>query len=224
MLENRNIPFLYIPLYTSRQTQDYQVCGQEAALRPVSEACDLSRFVVFGRDRLSSHDRRLRERLVHAAGSGFGSYFGVRLEGPLCDRFSAFVWRIILILFYYRPAEACSDEELPVCPVIVPAYNEGKQVLETVQSIASSDYPAEKLPIIAVDDGSTDDTWHWVQMAAREFPDRVLTRRQPVNSCVGSGLQLSLDIRSVLDRVLRYPHPAQHPVAHPWACQGTGDV
>jgi hyaluronan synthase len=95
--------------------------------------------------------------------------------------FSAFVWRIILILFYYRPAKACSDEELPVCTVVVPAYNEGKQVLETVKSIALSDYPAEKLSIIAVDDGSTDDTWHWIQMAAREFPDRVLTRRQPVN-------------------------------------------
>jgi hyaluronan synthase len=94
---------------------------------------------------------------------------------------SAFVWRIVLILFYYRPAKACSDGELPVCTVIVPAYNEGKQVLETVQSIASSDYPAEKLSIIAVDDGSTDDTWHWIQTAAREFPDRVLTCRQPIN-------------------------------------------
>jgi hyaluronan synthase len=89
---------------------------------------------------------------------------------------SAFVWRLILVMMY-RPAEACSDGELPTCTVIVPAYNEGRQVFETIQSIASSDYPVEKLSIIAVDDGSTDDTWHWIQSAVRAFPDRVLIRR-----------------------------------------------
>lgn len=94
--------------------------------------------------------------------------------------FLAFVWRLILVLMY-RPAKVCSDGELPTCTVIVPAYNEGRQVLETIRSIASSDYPVEKLSIIAVDDGSADDTWQWIQSAAREFPDRVIILRQPVN-------------------------------------------
>jgi hyaluronan synthase len=94
--------------------------------------------------------------------------------------FSAFIWRLVLV-FMYRPAEVCSDGELPTCTVIVPAYNESRQVFDTIKSIVLSDYPLEKLSIIAVDDGSTDDTWHWIQSAAREFPGRVLTHRQPVN-------------------------------------------
>jgi hyaluronan synthase len=94
--------------------------------------------------------------------------------------FSAFVWRIVLV-FMYRPAKACSDGELPTCTVIVPAYNESRQVFDTIRSIASSDYPVDKLSIIAVDDGSTDDTWHWIQFAAREFPEQMLIHRQPVN-------------------------------------------
>lgn len=94
---------------------------------------------------------------------------------------SAFIWRVILVLMYYRPAKPCSDGELPTCTVIVPAYNEGRQVFDTIRSIAASDYPVEKLSIIAVDDGSTDDTWHWIRLGARKYPDRVLTRRQPVN-------------------------------------------
>jgi len=93
---------------------------------------------------------------------------------------SVFVWRIVLV-FIYRPAIPCRDEELPTCTVIVPAYNEGRQVLETIRSIARSDYPPRKMTIIGVDDGSVDDTWQWLRQASEEFPGRVLVHRQPVN-------------------------------------------
>ena len=49
------------------------------------------------------------------------------------------IWRVVLVM-RYRPAAPCSDENLPTCGVIVPAYNEGRQVLETLRSIAQSDY------------------------------------------------------------------------------------
>ena len=89
-------------------------------------------------------------------------------------------WRIVLVR-RYRPVPACGDEELPVCTVVVPAYNEGRQVLETLRSIVRSDYPAAKLVIIAVDDGSKDDTWAWIQLAAREHPGRIVAVRQRAN-------------------------------------------
>ncbi|MGD9875760.1 MAG: glycosyltransferase family 2 protein, partial [Desulfococcus sp.] len=37
---------------------------------------------------------------------------------------AALVWRVYLV-YTYRPAAACTDQELPLCSVIVPAYNEG---------------------------------------------------------------------------------------------------
>ena len=59
---------------------------------------------------------------------------------------------------FYRPAAAANDEDLPGCTVIVPAYNEGKHVADTLFSLLESDYPPEKLQIIAINDGSKDDT------------------------------------------------------------------
>ncbi|MBN1931695.1 MAG: glycosyltransferase family 2 protein [Desulfobacterales bacterium] len=92
----------------------------------------------------------------------------------------AFIWRVVLF-WKYRPAPSCSDTRLPMCSVIVPAYNEGRQVLKTLRSIAASDYPADKLQIIAVDDGSVDDTWKWICRAAQELNGRVKALRLPIN-------------------------------------------
>jgi hyaluronan synthase len=91
-----------------------------------------------------------------------------------------FIWRIFLCL-KYRPAVPCDNEDLPTCSVVVPAYNEGRQVLATIQSIVQSDYPPEKMSILCIDDGSEDDTWQWLKKGAREFPGRVKLFRQPVN-------------------------------------------
>ena len=77
---------------------------------------------------------------------------------------AALIWRVVLFL-RYSPVSGCCDEELPACTVIVPAFNEGRQVLLTLESLARSDYPGEKLQLIAVDDGSVDDTWHWIEQA-----------------------------------------------------------
>ncbi|MBN1795307.1 MAG: glycosyltransferase family 2 protein [Sedimentisphaerales bacterium] len=92
-----------------------------------------------------------------------------------------FIWRVVLVILY-RPDKSVSDEELPNCTVIVPAYNEGLTVLHTLKSIAVSDYPAEKLQIIAVDDGSVDDTWLWIKWAADLFHGRLETIRLAKNS------------------------------------------
>jgi hyaluronan synthase len=98
----------------------------------------------------------------------------------LAANLSALVWRVVLF-FMYRPAKPCSLKQLPFCSVIVPAYNEGQQVLLTLRSLAQSDYPAEKLQIIAVDDGSVDDTWDWICKAREELGTRVMAIRTPSN-------------------------------------------
>jgi hyaluronan synthase len=89
------------------------------------------------------------------------------------------------IIFYffnkYKPVKSVSDEELPLVTVIVPAYNEGSLVWRTLHSIAASDYPVRKMQLIAIDDGSKDDTWAWIQKAKAELGDRVEIYQQPEN-------------------------------------------
>ncbi|OGI71835.1 hypothetical protein A3J61_01800 [Candidatus Nomurabacteria bacterium RIFCSPHIGHO2_02_FULL_38_15] len=51
----------------------------------------------------------------------------------------------------------------PAVTITVPAYNEGSSVTKTVDSLLALDYPKEKLFLILVDDGSTDNTFEFMQ-------------------------------------------------------------
>lgn len=88
-------------------------------------------------------------------------------------------------LFYlhkkYTPIRSVADKDLPHCTVIVPAYNEGEMVYKTLKSLADSLYPANKLQIITIDDGSKDDTWKWMQKAKAELGNRITICQQPKN-------------------------------------------
>jgi len=88
---------------------------------------------------------------------------------------------ILTAYLFYRPCRDLFDCELPDCTVIVPAYNEGKGVLTALESVLASDYPADRLHIIAIDDGSVDDTWDYIQQAAERSNGRILALRQPKN-------------------------------------------
>ncbi|MGE5944394.1 MAG: glycosyltransferase [Flavobacteriales bacterium] len=91
----------------------------------------------------------------------------------------------LVFLFFkylqYKPIDSVSDDDLPSCTVIVPAYNEGKLVYETLMSLNQSDFPKEKLQIISIDDGSKDDTWQWMLKAKEELGDIVSIYQQPQN-------------------------------------------
>ncbi len=99
------------------------------------------------------------------------------LVGPV----SYFALIGVLRYCFYREMDPLSDAELPLCTVIVPAYNEGNHVLSTLRSIAESDYPPEKLEIFAVNDGSIDDTVEWMYRASSEYPGRITVIDCPRN-------------------------------------------
>jgi len=88
--------------------------------------------------------------------------------------------RTILWLLY-RPFAAVRAEEAPALTVIIPAYNEGKGVEHAIASVAAAHYPRGRLQIIAVDDGSTDDTWQHIQSTALRFSGLVTPVRLPLN-------------------------------------------
>ncbi|MGS2725173.1 glycosyltransferase [Psychroserpens sp. BH13MA-6] len=98
-----------------------------------------------------------------------------------------FAFKIFFLLYLayhyykYKSIDAVSDQELPTCTIIVPAYNEGKQVWDTLMSLSKSDYPKEKLQILAIDDGSVDDTWYWMQDAKQHLGESLEILQQPEN-------------------------------------------
>ncbi len=99
------------------------------------------------------------------------SFFWMTIAwGAIC--YAALVWRVRLWL-RYRPMESVSNAKLPSVTVIIPAFNEGALVRQSIRSVANNRYPAEKLQIIIVDDGSTDDTWEHIEAAVASLPDHI---------------------------------------------------
>lgn len=86
--------------------------------------------------------------------------------GSVCTIWS--FWRLYLAI-RYRPVPTVEESRLPSITVVVPAYNEGALVGETLRRLSKAHYPADRIEIIVVDDGSDDDTWAHIQAAAREI-------------------------------------------------------
>ncbi|MFW6127278.1 MAG: glycosyltransferase family 2 protein, partial [Thermodesulfobacteriota bacterium] len=55
-------------------------------------------------------------------------------------------------------------------------------------SAVASDYPADRLEIICVDDGSRDDTWDYIDRARKRFPHHIKAIRFPKNRGKREGL------------------------------------
>lgn len=108
-------------------------------------------------------------------------FWTATIYGLIC--YAALAWRILLWR-RYRPMESVSNAKLPSVTVIIPAFNEGALVRQSIRSVAASRYPHEKLQIIVVDDGSTDDTWEHIESAVAGLPDsiNVKTMRHARNS------------------------------------------
>ncbi len=77
---------------------------------------------------------------------------------------------------------------LPKVTVIVPAYNEGAMVEKALYSAVASDYPADRLEIICIDDGSKDDTWVYIERAQKRYPNLIKAIRFPKNRGKKEGL------------------------------------
>ncbi|WP_455377965.1 glycosyltransferase [Petrachloros mirabilis] len=82
----------------------------------------------------------------------------------------------------YRPVAPISHGDAPKLSIIIPAYNEGSMVRKAIDSCVMADYPSDRLEILVVDDGSTDDTWTHIEGARRERPDVIQAIRLSVNS------------------------------------------
>ena len=68
----------------------------------------------------------------------------------------------LLVTFLSAPARARrargASRATPLVAIIVPCWNEEHTITATVESLLALEYPSEKLSIVLVDDGSTDNT------------------------------------------------------------------
>ena len=103
--------------------------------------------------------------------------------GSVLLGFRTFLW------FRYRPHRPATMADAPRLTVIIPAYNEGPMVAKSIDSVAQARYPRERLEIFVVDDGSTDDTWRYIQRAAKRHPGLVTALRFPGNRGKRAGLE-----------------------------------
>ncbi|MGD0229719.1 MAG: glycosyltransferase [Syntrophorhabdales bacterium] len=89
------------------------------------------------------------------------------LMGSLFLAFRTVLW------FRYRPFSPAVGSEALDLTVIIPAYNEGPMVQQAIHSVLAAEYPRERLEVLVIDDGSTDDTWTHIKAAAMQYPQLV---------------------------------------------------
>ena len=74
---------------------------------------------------------------------------------------SLYVSFLFLILFFKNRKDLFKDEitkKFPFLSVLVPAYNEEKDIEKTLNAILNTDYPKKFMEVIVINDGSTDNT------------------------------------------------------------------
>ncbi len=65
----------------------------------------------------------------------------------------------VFLIIKSRKEKNQKTSKYPKISVLIPAYNEEKNIAKCLKSVISSNYPKNKLEIIVVDDGSKDDTY-----------------------------------------------------------------
>lgn len=106
--------------------------------------------------------------------------------------FSLFVVNVFILIFlkhrkdYLKTPEKTGWE--PKVSIILPAYNEEEYLADSLRSILSVDYPRDKLEIIVVDDGSTDDTFR----IAKSFEDGIIKAYTKKNGGKGAALNFGI--------------------------------
>lgn len=64
------------------------------------------------------------------------------------------------------------DQKLPLISVIIPTYNEERNITTCLEAIFRQDYPHDRLEIIVVDNNSTDRT----KEMAKKYTDKVYNK------------------------------------------------
>jgi cellulose synthase/poly-beta-1,6-N-acetylglucosamine synthase-like glycosyltransferase len=92
-----------------------------------------------------------------------------------------YVAGIALRLLRGHKFDETTDDFEPSVEVIIPMFNEGAAIEETLQSLLLQDYPRDKLLVTVVDDCSTDDSVEHAHNVARFSNGRLRVLKNPRN-------------------------------------------
>ncbi len=98
--------------------------------------------------------------------------------------FATLYFEVFLLVTYFEeagqftliPTTPRTPADYPSVTIMVPAWNEGRTILGTVDSLLALDYPKDKLSIFIIDDGSTDDTLEIARTFEQNPQIRVFTK------------------------------------------------
>jgi cellulose synthase/poly-beta-1,6-N-acetylglucosamine synthase-like glycosyltransferase len=92
--------------------------------------------------------------------------------------------------------------EYPTCAIMIPAHNEGKVIGRTLEAMLALDYPADRLRILVINDGSTDDTGAIVEEFSRRDRRVALYTIPKGEGGKGKSRALNLALRQVHEEVV----------------------
>jgi N-acetylglucosaminyltransferase len=129
-----------------------------------------------------------------------------------------YVFGLYLTLLRRNKLDETIEGYEPTVTVVVPLFNEGRSIYDTIVSLVKLEYPADKLTITIVDDCSTDDSYEWACKAAALYPN-VTVLRNPHNMGKRKGINHAVSkatseiIVSVDSDVIIYPTALKELVA-----------
>ncbi len=90
------------------------------------------------------------------------------------------IWQFVLVARHrwHDHYDLADFEHLPRTAIIVPAWNEVAVLRFSIDAMMRMDYPADRLRLVVVDDGSTDETPELLAAKQAEYGDRLLPLRR----------------------------------------------
>ena len=106
--------------------------------------------------------------------------------------FLSIFWILVLFSKDSKKEQETTMKNQPFFSTIVPAFNEEKSIKGTLTSLINLDYPQEKMEIVVVNDGSTDNTQAIVENFIREHPDFNIRLINQENQGKGKAMNVAL--------------------------------
>lgn len=95
--------------------------------------------------------------------------------------FLALYFEVFLLISFFEkrpePKKVWTPKRYPTVAILVPCWNKGATLAPTIESLLELDYPKDKLDIVIIDDGSTDNT-HEVAMRFAHEPQVKIFQKQ----------------------------------------------
>ncbi|MFC6787151.1 glycosyltransferase family 2 protein [Halobaculum halobium] len=102
-----------------------------------------------------------------------------------------YYWLVVPLALYQRLREQARDQSIdswPELSVLIPAYNEEGYVGRTIESFLAADYPDNRLELIVIDDGSSDNTYEEALAYASETVTVLTKENGGKHSALNHGL------------------------------------